>query len=63
MLYGKSWLLSAFAYVYIQAAVSSVLRSATRDRFQVEAALKYCKAFLRTLKGEERRKVINNLVI
>lgn len=41
----------------MQTTVSAVLRSATRDRYEVEAALKYCKMFMLTLKGEERRKV------
>ena len=43
--------------LYLQTAVISVLRSAARDRFKVEAAIKYSKTFLCSLKGEERRKV------
>lgn len=46
-----------FMNLYLQTVVLSVLRSAARDRFKVEAALKYSKAFLCSLKGEERRKV------
>ena len=41
----------------MQGAVASVMRNNTRERYMVDAALKHCKAFLCTLKGEERRKV------
>ena len=46
-----------FVHTIMQGVVTSVLRGSARDRYKVDAALKYCKAFLCTLKGEERRKV------
>jgi len=48
---------SSVVCLIMQGIVTSTLRSNARDRFKVEAALKYCKAYLCTLKGEERRKV------
>ena len=44
-------------FILMQGVVTSVLCGGARDRYKVDAALKYCKAFLCTLKGEERRKV------
>ena len=43
--------------IYMQLVVSGVLRNAARERHKFEAVLKYCRNFLITLKGEERRKV------
>ena len=40
-------------FILMEGVVTSVLRGSARDRYKVDAALKYCKAFLCTLKGKK----------